>query len=152
MKPPTRPKPVTARDRVAALLQALGAKAAGLWRVRGDHLELEAFVPAPDLPAEVAVAFAQATRRVSLAQDDLGNVRAVNAGAVTVMVAAQIPAEAGSGFWLRAFGASRSVVVPLRAADGRVEAILSVALPSADEPDDLAVAEVVRAHGASLLS
>lgn len=152
MTMPTTPNPDAARDRVAGLRIALGAVAAGLWRVRGDHLEQEAFVPSPEMPAELAIAFAEATRSIARTQEDLGVVRAAHTDSVAVTLAGRVPAEAGSGYWLRAFGAARSVAVPLFAADGRVAAILSVALSSADSPDDRAVAEIVRAHGAGVVS
>ncbi len=125
------------------LVRALSARAAGVWRVEGDQLVQVAFVAGDGLAGEVALAFAEATRIVSRAQGDLGIVRAVSLGVVTTSRTAELPAEGGSGFWLRAFGASRSVAVPLLDARGGVHAVVSVAL--AESPlDDRAVADRIR--------
>lgn len=130
-------------DRLADLARALSARAAGVWRVDGDRLVQVAFVAGDGLAEEVARAFAEATRSVSRAQGDLGIVRAANLGVVTASRTAEIPAETGSGLWLRAFGASRSVAVPLFDASGSVHAVVSVAL--AESPlDDRAVADRIR--------
>src|SRR5207302_220236 len=116
------------RSRLADLRSRLGGRAAGAWRVEGDHLALVAFDPAPDLPAEVAHGFEAATRSVDRTLVDLGIVRAATTGRVAVSVAAQLPADAGSGRWLRAFGAARSVAVPVVGDDEQVEAVISVAM------------------------
>jgi hypothetical protein len=130
-------------ERLADLARALSARAAGVWRVEGDRLVQVAFVAGEGLAEEVARAFAEATRSVSRAEGDLGIVRAANLGVVAASRAAELPAEGGSGLWLRAFGASRSVAVPLLDARGSVHAIVSVAL--ADSPlDDRAVADRIR--------
>ena len=62
---------------------------------------------------------------------------------MTASRTAELPAEAGSGFWLRAFGASRSVAVPLLDARGGVHAVVSVALDESPL-DDEAVADRIR--------
>ncbi len=130
-------------ERLADLARALSARAAGVWRVEEDRLVQVAFVAGGGLAEEVALAFAEATRSVSRAQADLGIVRAVTHGVVTASRMAELPAEAGSGFWLRAFGASRSVAVPLLDARGSVHAVVSVAL-GGSPLDDRAVADRIR--------
>lgn len=130
-------------ERLAELARALSARAAGVWRVEGDRLVQVAFVAGEGLTGDVARAFAEATRSVSRAQGDLGIVRAATLGVVTASRTDELPAEAGSGFWLRAFGASRSVAVPLLDVRGGVHAVVSVAL--ADSVlDDEAVADRIR--------
>ncbi len=136
--------------RLADLARALSARAAGVWRVEGDRLVQVAFVAGEGLAEEVARAFAEATRSVSRAEGDLGIVRAANLGVVTASRTAELPAESGSGLWLRAFGASRSVAVPLLDARGSVHAIVSVAL--AESPlDDQAVADRIRSGSPELI-
>jgi hypothetical protein len=127
-------------DRVTTLLIALNARAAGYWRVEGNHLEQLAFVPAATLPKADARTFAEATRTVSLDRNDLGIVQAALTGVVKVSRTSELPSDAGSGHWLRVFEAARSVAVPIPDATGAVRAILSVALPN-NIPDDHAVAD-----------
>ena len=130
-------------ERLADLVRALSARAAGVWRVEGDSLVQVAFVAGEGLPEVVAFSFAAATRSVSWASGGLGIVRAATLGVVTTSRTEELPAESGSGLWLRAFGASRSVAVPLFHAQGGVHAVVSVAL--ADSPlDDQAVADRIR--------
>jgi hypothetical protein len=138
-----------ASDSVAALRLALGGRAAGLWRVDGNHLIQRAFAASPRLPADVAQGFAEATQSVPLDRHDLGIVRAAIEGQVTVSHADQLPEDAGSGLWLRAFGASRSVAIPLADGDGRVAAVFSIALPD-PSPSDEWVIELVRDQGPAL--
>ncbi len=133
-------------ERVAALLAEPSARAAGLWRVEGDRLVLVAFAPCPELPEEVARGFAEATRSVPLEQGGLGIVAAARGGETAVSRAHEIAGDSGSGRWLRAFGAARSVAVPLCDADGAVTGVLSVALAS-DSPDDREVAARVGVVG-----
>ncbi len=129
--------------RLAALGATLGARASGLWRVEGDRLDQVAFAPAPDLPEEVARGFAAATRSVGLLDISLGIVRAATSGEICVSIAAGLPAGAGSGRWLRAFGAARSVAVPILGEGGRVAFVASVALGI--DPDAGSVAGLIRA-------
>lgn len=133
-------------DVVFGLLRALGARAAGLWHVEGEWLALDVFAPAADLPDEVAAGFSRATERVSLDRRELGIVGAVREGRVLVSRAGELPAEIGSGLWLRKFGAERSVAVPLD--DGR--RVFSVAVPETCGLDDEAIAEQVRRFGLGL--
>jgi hypothetical protein len=128
---------------VEAMRAALGARAAGFWRVEDDHLRLVVFAAAPDMPAAVAAGFAVATARVALDQADLSIVRAATEGRPAVARTAELSPDAGSGRWLRAFGAARSVAVPLGAAHGATVAVLSIALPdSCVLPDDAVAARV----------
>ncbi len=110
-------------------------RAAGFWWIAGNMLELVAFVASPALPKEVIGGFVEATRSVPLSQTDLGIVRTAVEETVTVSRASELPAESGSGYWLRAFGAVRSVAIPLHDAHGTTKAVLSVALPD-DSRDD----------------
>lgn len=134
---------------VAGVLNALGARAAGLWAVAGDQLVQEAFAACADMPGDVAHGFAAATRSVALSEVSLGIVTAARSGAPCVSRAAELPADAGSGRWLRAFGAERSIAVPLADEHGRVAAVLSVALLPTGEPDE-SVAQRVREAGSTL--
>jgi cystathionine beta-lyase/cystathionine gamma-synthase len=122
------PSDASAQGRVAALLQSADARAAGCWRVTGDRLEQVAFVAGPGLADEVARAFAQATRSVALSQTALGIVQAARTGETMVSRVEELPADTGSGLWLRRFGATRSVAVPVRDAHGTVRAVVSMAL------------------------
>src|SRR5271157_4115512 len=67
--------------------------------------------------------------QVELSQKNLGIVAAAREGRPVVSRASDLPEDSGSGRWLRAFGASRSVAEPIRSRDGRVDGVLSVALP-----------------------
>ncbi|GIW88195.1 MAG: hypothetical protein KatS3mg108_2519 [Isosphaeraceae bacterium] len=135
---------MTEADRAAVwlerLIAELGGRAAGLWRIEGDALRLVAFLGADDLAKEVREGFEAATAVVGLTREELSIVRAVREGRVVVARAAELPPEVGSGYWLRAFGAERSVAVPV--GDG----VLSVALPAgSNRYGDEVVAERIRA-------
>jgi hypothetical protein len=129
------------KSSLAALRARLQARAAGAWRVEGDRLEQVAFNPAHDLPIEVEEGFAAATRSVELSLVDLGIVRAALTAQVTVSLANELPADRGSGYWLRAFGATRSVAVPILGGDGKVALVVSIALGPG--PSDEAVAGAI---------
>jgi hypothetical protein len=131
------------RALVEAVLRRLDARAAGFWRAGPG---LVAYVPADDLDPIVARRFEDATRHVTLDQVRLGIVRAWIDGRPVVSRAAELPADGGSGSWLRAFVASRSVAVPIgRPARG----VLSVALPGDAMPDE-EVAGIVGELGTGL--
>ena len=134
-------------DRIEGLRARFGARAAGWWRVAGGRLEQVAFAAAGDLPGPVAVGFAEATRSVPMDDLRLGIVAAAVRKEPVVSVAEQLPEDAGSGLWLRRFGASRSVAVPVADASGAVVRVVSVALP-AGPPDDGEVARAVRDEAA----
>ncbi len=110
--------------------------------VSGDRLEQVAFDPAPDLPPEVAERFAAASRSVELTRLELAIARAASTGRVVVSIAADLPSEIGSGYWLRAFGAARSVAVPIVEPGDNVTLVVSVAL--GPEPDAESVANMLR--------
>ena len=137
------------REQLAVLRTRLAGRAAGAWKVEGDRLEQLAFDPAPDLPAEVAEGFAAATLTVDLARLDLGIVRAAATRQAVASIARELPAGAGSGYWLRAFGASRSVAVPILDEGGRVAFVVSLALGF--DPDDEAVEAEIRGVSEGLL-
>lgn len=102
-------------------------RAAGLWRAVTSELVQVAFWHHPDMPSEVAQGFAEATRLVSLSQTSLGIVGAVLDGRPRISVAEDLPPDAGSGLWLRRFGADRSVAVPWTR-EGVPIAVVSVAI------------------------
>jgi hypothetical protein len=129
-------------QRLAALRTRLSARAAGAWKVSGDQLEQVAFDATPDMPREVAERFTSATRSVDLARLELGIVQAAVAGRVVVSIAAELRAEAGSGYWLREFKAARSIAVPIVRPSGNVLLVVSVALGL--DPDAEAVAATLR--------
>lgn len=89
------------------------------------------------MPAEVASAFAAATVLVPLDRRDLGIVAAVVGRQRRVSLASDVPSWAGSGYWLRAFGADRSVAVPVVGGDGVIAGVVAVALAGFDPPDDV---------------
>ena len=128
--------------RLIALRSRLSARASGAWSVSGGRLEQVAFDPAPDLAPEVADRFAEATRSVDLGRLGLGIVRAATTGRVAVSVAEGLPPDEGSGYWLRAFGAARSIAVPIAGSGGDVTLVVSVALGL--EPDADSVASMLR--------
>jgi hypothetical protein len=130
--------------RLAALLDALEGRATGYWQVVGDRLDQVVFAGAADLPQDVFRSFAEATRTVALDRIDLGIVAAAVEGTVRVSRASELPPDSGSGYWLRAFGAGRSVAVPVRDVAGNVRAVCSVAL-AAGPLDDESIAERVAA-------
>lgn len=128
---------------VSAVLTELGARAAGLWKLEGNHLTQVVFIPGAGLTEDVAREFAQATERVSLDQRGLGIVVAATRGEIAVSRASELPENSGSRLWLHRFNASRSVAVPLLGPTGAVVGVISVALAT-DPRDDLAVAEHLR--------
>jgi len=136
----------SAEERLAALLELPEARAAGLWRIENGRLALVAFAPCAALSAEVARGFAEATRSVPLDQPGLGIVAAAQRGEPAVTRAIEMPEDSGSGLWLRRFGASRSIAVPLRDAGGAIIGVLSVALGS-ETLDEREVVESVREAG-----
>ena len=138
-----RPSHGSALEVVEGLRREVGARAAGVWWMAGDRLEQVAFAAAEDMPEEVAGAFAEATRTVSLGLTELGIVVAAIRAEVAVSRAAELPGETGSGAWLRRFGAERSVAVPLIAAGRVVRGVLSIALPEG-AADDSYVADRLR--------
>lgn len=134
------------RDRLAALLALLGGRAVGLWRVEGEALVQVEFLASPALDPEIAAAFGRATLAVPLSKADLSIVRAAVGRAPFVWVAADHPEDVGSGLWLRAFEADRSVAVPFLDDEGRTAAVLSIAMAGM-LPEDEAVIARVRAAG-----
>ncbi len=131
-------------DVVAAVCQSLRARAAGYWRADGARLVQVAFVPGEGLDPDVAREFAEATQSVPLSETGLGIVAAATSGEVAVSRAEELPSSSGSGRWLRAFGAARSVAVPLCDDHGDVSGVLSVALPEDLAADDRTVVDEMR--------
>lgn len=112
--------------------------------MRGDSLLQLAFEAAPDMPDAVARGFAEATRVVPLDRLELGIVKAAVERRTVVSVAVDLDPTAGSGYWLRAFGADRSVAVPRRDRSGTVVGVFSVAMVG-DDPDAETVRSVLEA-------
>lgn len=131
-------------DVLATICLLLGARAAGYWRVDGDMLFLVAFVPGRGLDPDVAQRFAEATQSVPWEEARLGIVAAATSGDVAVSRAAELPSDSGSGGWLRAFGAARSVAVPIFDDNAKAVGVLSVALPEDCALDDRTVGEQIR--------
>ncbi len=129
------------RATVAEICITLGARAAGYWQLdqATERLVQLSFVPGVGLDLEVGRQFAAATATVPLSNTSLGIVTAALRGQPAVSRVAELPADSGSGRWLRAFGASRSVAVPLNDDQGSVRGVLSVALPASCELDDNAI-------------
>jgi len=128
--------------RCRLLLDRLDARATGIWRVEGGVLVQTGFSAADDMPKEVADGFALATLRIPLDRVELGVVKAIVQRKVEVSVAEELPDGVGSGYWLRAFAAGRSVAVPLLDEFGSKPAVFSVALALDDRSHD-AIASVV---------
>jgi hypothetical protein len=132
--------------KVARICAALGARAAGYWRL--DHvkeqLALVVFVAGEGLDPEVARAFETATRKVPLADKSLGIVAATLLGRPAVSHVRVLSPDSGSGLWLRAFGADRSIAVPICGEVGTVAGVFSVALTEDSKLDDEKVVEQIR--------
>jgi hypothetical protein len=137
------------RARVSDLCAALGACAAGYWRLDAKRkwLVQVVFVPGKSLDPHVGREFAAATIEVPLSHTDLGIVAAAITGQAAVSRVEDLPADSGSGRWLRAFEASRSVAVPIQDAHGSVYGVISVALPEQNqERDELIAARLMRSQ------
>lgn len=133
-------------SKVAEVCQALGACAAGYWRRDQASAQLlqVAFVPGPGLDPRVGSEFAKATLVVPLSQQSLGIVIAALSGQPAISRVGELPPDAGSGIWLRAFGASRSVAVPAFDEAQAVCGVMSVALPDDIKLDNESVASELR--------
>jgi hypothetical protein len=135
------PSALDAQNALAIMTEicsTLGARAAGYWRLEleSNRLIQVAFVPGAGLDPDVGREFAAATVSVSLSQKDLGIVIAATTGQPAHSRVEELPADAGSGRWLRAFGATRSVAVPVRDQGGAVTGVVSVALIAEQPLDD----------------
>jgi len=144
-------------DEVESLRHAIKARAAGYWRQVGDRLEQVAFSAIPDMDRLVASRFAEATRFVPLSSTKLGIVKAALSGQPAISRTSEpntnphpsgeddSVTEAASGYWLLAFGATRSVAVPLQrnTSSGFASEVVAVALAE-NEPDDQAIVARIR--------
>lgn len=117
------------------LLESLDAVATGVWRVGSETMDLVAFAHGPSLSAHDAKKFRQATARVPLDRVDLGVVQAALTSVPAVSVAWELRPEAGSGYWLRVFQASRSVACAFSDEEQGCKIVVSVAL-SGDQVDE----------------
>ncbi len=127
---------------VARVREALGAQAAGWWTLDAGLLTLRAFDPGPTFPDNCVEPFTEAARVVPVDRVELGVARAA-AGTSARSVAVELPNDVGSGYWLRRFGATHSVAVPVRAADGRVVAVVSMSF-TAPSPTDHEIERTVQ--------
>ncbi len=134
------------RAHAVALCGNLSACAAGYWQLDSlaGRLVQVAFVPGARLDPQIGHQFASATLEVELSQKNLGIVAAAMEGRPVVSRAIDLPEDSGSGRWLRAFGASRSVAVPIRGENGQVEGVLSVALPAEITLEDQEVVRLIQ--------
>jgi hypothetical protein len=134
------------RAQVDGLCAAFGARAAGYWQLdfEAELLVQLVFVPGVGLDPEISRQFAAATVTVPLSQTSLGIVAAALSGQPAVSRVEELPADSGSGRWLRAFGASRSVAVPIRGEGGKIQRVFSVALAAESTLGDQIVAERIR--------
>jgi len=134
------------RAQIAEVSAALGARAAGYWQLDQETARLVqlVFVPGVGLDPDVGRQFAAATASVPLSQTSLGIVAAALTGQPAVSRVAELPADSGSGRWLRAFGAGRSVAVPIRGEGGEIQGVFSVALTADSTLDNQIVAERIR--------
>lgn len=135
-------------DVLADLIARLDGRAAGLWVRAGESLRLVAFQPAPDLPDAVRDGFSEATRAVPLSSPDLSIVQAFVGKRPVLAVTETLPPETGSGRWLRAFGASCSLAVPVSGSDPHTTGVLSVAMRAVPSvPDEVAALLCLRGTG-----
>jgi hypothetical protein len=136
--------------RVISLLRVLHARAAGYWRLdvnEGEPRLIQiAFVGAEDLQDPIKREFASATLVVPLDRVHLGIVRAALEREPAVSIVTELAADAGSGYWLRQFGAARSIAVPLKDTAGTSIGVLSVALASSIDPPSEDVVWIIREH------
>lgn len=110
------------------------AVATGSWKYHDRRLALEFFKACPEMKPEVAAGFPQATADVPVTDTGLGIVLAARAGQTTEYRAIDLPPDAGSGYWIRAFEADRSVAVPQFDTSGQLIRILSVAVTGLEKP------------------
>jgi hypothetical protein len=127
---------------IAEISATFGACAAGYWRLdrEAERLVQLIFVPGAGLDLEIGRQFAAATKTVPLSDTSLGIVAAALTGRPAVSRRAELAADSGSGHWLRAFGACRSVAVPVRDLGGSILGVVSVAL-AANSGTDEAISE-----------
>jgi hypothetical protein len=139
---PSQPYVQSPLEIVTELCTTLGARAAGWWRLdhESNRLTQVAFVPGVGLDTDVGMAFAAATVAVPLGQKNLGIVIAASTGEPAVSRAEELSPDSGSGHWLRAFGANRSIAMPVHNHEGNFIGVISVAL-SGNHP--LADGEVI---------
>ena len=141
---PNQPDCQTLVPLLSRVRSGLDARAAGLWWVEGESLLQLAFDAALDMPCDVAADFARVTQVVSLLSRPFGIVAAATQGCLAVSIASELAADVGSGFWLRAFKAQRSIAVPLIEGT-RVFAVVAVALAELDRSAS-AIEETLRAE------
>ncbi|MDX2039388.1 MAG: hypothetical protein SFX72_22270 [Isosphaeraceae bacterium] len=127
--------------RVADIRVRLGARAAGAWRLSDDSLVRTAFSHATDMPEDVVSSFCSASERFRLSDVEFGVVKAA-VELLPVVSRRSHSGSPGSGRWLEAFDADRSIAVPILDDSGRLAAVFAVAL-AADRFSDEEVADLV---------
>jgi hypothetical protein len=120
---------------VAHVHAKAAARATGSWSYRDNQLTLEFFMACPEMKPEVATGFPQATAYVPVTDTGLGIVLAARTRQTTEYRALDLPPDSGSGYWIRAFEADRSVAVPQFDATGQLIRILSVAVTGLETPE-----------------
>jgi hypothetical protein len=134
------------REKVVEVCADLGARAAGYWELDAAARQLIQISVAPGvgLDTEIGKEFTAATRAVPLSESSLGIVAAALTGQPAVSRVEELRADTGSWHWLRAFGANRSVAVPIRGSDGTIVGVLSVALRKETTDDDRSIIQRIR--------
>jgi len=156
MEPPAHPR-ARFLEITAIVLNRSGARAAGLWMTEAEHLVQLAFVGDDVLDPGVARDFAESTREIRLdPTSKLGIIGAATSGKPTISRASELSPVQGSGRWLRSFGASRSIAVPLGVEPDprglpRCRGVLAVALPQLNDSSDELVVEQLLSHEAEFL-
>lgn len=125
---------IAVRSAVAYVHQEACARATGSWRYHDKRLTIEFFMACPEMKSDVAAGFPQATADVPVTDTGLGIVLAARARQTTQYRAIDLPPDAGSGYWIRAFEADRSVAVPQFDEAGQLIRILSVAVTGLEKP------------------
>ena len=123
---------------LAELATRVNARAAGLWRVEATDLVQVAFWAAFDVDNDVSEAFSRATQRVDRSRTELGIAGAAASFSPKISVAQNLPAESGSGYWLRQFDADRSIAVPF-VREGMAVGVASVAIRGLEDNQVIAV-------------
>ena len=136
------------------LLAATGARATGLWTVNEDELRQIGFRAVNDMADIVKREFADATLNVPLSQQGLGIVKAALFKAPAVASVEDSSGELGaSALWLRRFGATQSLALPIVSQQQVVGVLaISTARLLAPEGDDWQIMTGVAAQIGEILS
>ncbi|MFK7777843.1 MAG: GAF domain-containing protein [Gimesia sp.] len=108
------------------ILELLGGRAMGLWRLEKTHLQQIGFQAVTEMDAKVRKQFTEFTQEVPLENVGLGIVKAVveKIPAIGTLEGVKSGLE-GSSEWLRKFGAKQSYAVPIFEGD-QVVGVLAI--------------------------